>query len=208
MSNRNKKTKATEQRENQNQKNQPKMYEITQATLKSIIKLSSESAVKAYQEARDEERGRSKDNRLHNTKLLMENYKKFKVYCTNAIYDTAQLCQEENDEVLELMGINAGKTLQVGSIRNSVVVTKVIMEHVDMMLDCYKIRCMQSKKPEIQRRWQVISMMYLSNEDPINAQEIADKLHIGKSTVYNDIESACEELSSLFFGLDLSEYLL
>lgn len=197
----------SESQEQQEPKNQ-KTYEVTPAMLKSIVKMSSEAAVKAYQKARNEELGKSRDNRLRNTKLLMENYRKFKVYCNNAIYDTAQLCQVENEEILELMGISAGKTLQVGSIRNSVVVTKVIMEHVDTMLRCYKAKCMQSKKPEVQRRWEVLSMMYLSSAEPMNAQEVADKVHVGKSTVYNDIDSACEELSSLIFGLDLSEYLV
>lgn len=196
-----------ESQEPQEQK-KPKVYEITKDTLKSIVKMSSEAAVWAYQKARNEELGKSRDNRLRNTKLLMENYRKFKVYCNNAIYDTAQLCQVENEEILELMGISVGKTLQVGSIRNSVVVTKVIMEHVDTMLRCYRAKCMQSKKPEVQRRWEILSLMYLSSAEPMNAQEVADKVHVGKSTVYNDIDSACEELSSLIFGLDLSKYLV
>lgn len=194
--------------EEQEPKKQQKTYEMTPAMLKSIVKMSSEAAVKAYQRARNEELGKSKDNRLRNTKLLMENYRKFKVYCNEAIYDTAQLCQVENEQILELMGINAGKTLQVGSIRNSVVVTKVIMEHVDTMLRCYRAKCMQSKKQEVQRRWEVLSLMYLSSAEPMNAQEVADKVHVGKSTVYNDIDYACAELSSLIFGLDLSEYLV
>lgn len=178
---------------------------IPKGAMLAITTAASEAAVKAYENARNESLHRTKDNRLHNTKLLMSKYRSFKEYCGNAIYETAQLCREENEEILELMGVNAGSCVQVGSIRNGVVVTTVIMEHVDTMLDCYKARCLKSKKPESQRRWRVLSKAFLDDK-AMTAQEIADEENISKSSVYLDIDIACEELSSLIFGLDLSEF--
>ena len=45
------------------------------------------------------------------------------------------------------------------------------------------------------------------DDTAMNAQEIADADNISKSSVYLDIDIACEELSSLIFGLDLSEFI-
>lgn len=179
---------------------------IPKGIAKEITKVATETAVKAFMNAKNEELMKTKDNRFHNTKLLVQRYRSFKDYCDNAIYETAQLCGESNEEILALMGVDCGTAYQVGSIRNGVIVTKIIMEHVDTMLNCYHSRCMSSKKPEKKRRWRVLNYMYLGSTLK-SAQEVADIEHISLSSVYLDIDAACEELSSLIFGLDLSEFI-
>ena len=46
--------------------------------------------------------------------------------------------------------------------------------------------------------------MYLGR-DSLSVQEVAEIEKIHERTVYKDIDDACEELSSLFFGLDFSD---
>ena len=188
-----------------NEKQSPEM--LPKALVREIAKVASEAAAKEYAEQQKAAAAAFKDKRLHNTKLLVRKYTMLRDYCNNAIYDTAQLCSEENDNVLALLGVELGERHQVGSIRNNVIKTRVIMDHVDTMLDCYQRRCMASSKPEIKRRWRVLQKMYLE-DSPMVAQDIADQEHVSISLIYQDIDNACEELSPLFFGLDLSEFWL
>lgn len=178
---------------------------IPPSIAKEIAKVSSEIALKCYMDERMAYAESLRDKRLHNTKLLIKKYRWLSEYNKSAVYDTAQLCADGNDEMLALMGVDLGERHQVGSIRNSVIVTRIIMEHIDTMLDVYCRKCSSSNKPEIRRRWRVLHAMYI-NDTPKSAQEIADTENISVSMVYTDVDNACDELSSLFFGLDLSEF--
>ncbi len=178
---------------------------LTKDLVKEITKEATLVASEQFQKQRDAVNESIKDNRLHNAKLLMKKYRWLSDYNNNALYDAAQLCAEGMDDVLALVGYEAGEKHQVDSIRNNVIVTRIIMEHIDTMLDCYKRKCESSKKPEIQRRWRILYKLYL-NPEVKPAEEIADEEHISLSMVYTDIDSACKELSTLFFGLDITEF--
>ena len=182
-----------------------KKEKLSKKVIKDITAVAAEIAIAKYQEEVNKHSVAFKDKRLHNTKLLIRKYGLLRDYTNNAIYDTAQICAEQNNDVLALIGVDVGERHQVGSIRNNVIKTELIMEHIDTMLDCYKRRCQASTKPEVQRRWRTLKRMYLDAK-PMDAQEVADLEHIGVSTVYFDIDTACEELSPLFFGLDWTSF--
>lgn len=189
-------TKETENKEKER---------LSKSVVKEISAVAAQVAVALYQEELNKNISSFKDKRFRNTKLLVKKYGLLRDYAENAIYSTAQICAEENNDIFELLGMDLGERHQVGSIRNNVIKTKIIMDHVDTMLDCYKRRCDASTKQEVQRRWRVLQRLYLDRE-PMNAQDIADIEHISLSMVYQDIDNACEELSPLFFGLDLSTF--
>lgn len=178
---------------------------LPRQVIKEISAVASQIAVAMYKEELDKYNAAFKDKRFHNTKLLVKKYGMLRDYASNAIYSTAQICAEENNDIFALLGMDLGERHQVGSIRNNVIKTKIIMDHVDTMLDCYKRRCDASSKQEVRRRWRVLQKMYL-DQVPMAAQDVADQEHISLSMVYMDIDSACEELSPLFFGLDLSTF--
>jgi hypothetical protein len=104
---------------------------------------------------------------------------------------------------MDAMGMSAGEVHKIESIQRNVIATNMIMEHVTAMLEVYEEFCRASKKPEARRRFRVIWDLFLAN-DVKTAQEIADREHISVSMVYTDVDNACDELSSLFFGLDLT----
>lgn len=180
---------------------------LSKALLKKISEYAAEIAVEKYSAERKRTLEESKNNRFRNAKLLMKKYRWLKEYSENAVYTTAQICSENVDELLILMGAEKEDRYAVASIRNGVMATEIIMEHIDTMLNCYSCKCLTSKKPEIQRRWRVLRAMYIAPEIK-TAPQIADEEHISISMVYTDVDSACEELSSLLFGIDLSEFLL
>lgn len=180
---------------------------LPKAMVKEIVAMASEAASQKYHDEINATAKKFKDNRLHNTKLLVRKYSLLKAYSKNAIYSTAQLCSEENDSVLALLGVDLGERHQVGSIRNNVIKTKVIMDHIDTMFAVYEQKCSKSSKPEVHRRWRVLQKIYLA-EEPMHAQDVADQEHVSISMIYQDIDNACEELSPLLFGLDLSQFWL
>ena len=197
--------KDTEKKTKSPEKSDESKPRLPKKLVRDIATIAAEVAASKYQEELNKHAVAFKDKRLHNTKLLIRKYSLLRDYTNNAIYDTAQLCSEENNEILSLIGVDLGERHQVGSIRNNVIKTELIMEHIDTMLDCYMRKCHASSKPEVQRRWRVLKRMYL-DEKTMDAQEVADLEHIGVSTVYFDIDTACEELSPLFFGLDWTSF--
>lgn len=182
-----------------------KSRSLSPETIQAITKVATTAAIAEFEKIRAQQRQEQTDRRLRNTKLLMKNYRKFADYNSHAIYETAQICQAcDNDALFSLAGITPGDKFHVESIRNGVATTRIIVEHIDTMLDVYKSRCEKSPKAEKQRRWRVLQAMYLSSED-LSPAEIADKEHISMSQFYDDINNACEDLTPLLFGLDLTE---
>lgn len=171
--------------------------------VKKISEVAAEKAIECYTRAEYERRARLKDRRLNNAKLLLRKYKLLKEYSHSAVYEASQIADENMIEIMDAMGMAAGEVRKIESIQRNVIVTTVIMEHVQAMLEVYEAKCKASKKPEARRRWRVVCGLFLE-DDTKTAQEIADIEHISVSMVYTDVDNACDELSSLFFGLDLS----
>ncbi len=177
---------------------------LSPETIDAITKIASVTAIVEYEKIKAQNHQEQTDIRLRNTKLLMKNYRKFADYNSHAIYETAQICQAcDNDALFSLAGISPADKFHVESIRNGVATTRIIVEHIDTMLDVYKSRCEKSPKAEKQRRWRVLQAMYLSSEE-LSPAEIADDEHISLSQFYEDINNACEDLTPLLFGLDLT----
>lgn len=182
-----------------------KSRSLSPETIDAITKTASATAIAEYEKIKAQTCQEQKDKRLRNTKLLMKNYRKFAEYNSHAIYETAQICQAcDNDALFSLAGISPGDKFHVESIRNGVATTRIIVEHIDTMLDVYKSRCEKSPKAEKQRRWRVLQATYLSSED-LSPAEISEQEHISLSQFYDDINNACEDLTPLLFGLDLTE---
>lgn len=182
---------------------EPKETKLSSATVQKITEIATAAAIEAYREEQDKARAAFKDKRFNNTKLLIRKYKGLEAYTSNAIYETSQLIDEGIEDILEAFGSELAEVRQVQSIKKSVTITKVIIEHVRTMLECYRRKCEGSTRPEVKRRWRVIYRMYLA-DDPLTAQEIANVEHISLSMVYAVVDTACDELSTLFFGLDLT----
>lgn len=180
------------------------LTKLPKNVVKEISRTAAEHAIKAYQDEKERGRAKIKDKRFHNTKLLVQKYRWLSEFGEKAIDEMGQFCSEEELVTLDSMGIDVSATRKLESISNSIVTTQIIMKHVDTMLDVYRARCMASPKPEVKRKWRVLSEMYLGR-DSLSVQEVAEIEKIHERTVYKDIDDACEELSSLFFGLDFSD---
>lgn len=176
---------------------------VPEKVTKVIAKVAAGEAIAHLERMRAEYKKNEKDFRLHNTRYLLKKYRWLKSYAGNAVSDLSQLLTTEDVLLLENMGLESYEVKQVGAIRDRVVYTNTVLGHIDTMLDMYKQKCLSSDKDEIRRRWRVLESMFLS-ENTISAEDLADREHISDRMIYRDINNAIDELSGLFFGIDLS----
>lgn len=174
---------------------------ISEAQRKEIIETASRIAIEQYHKEAERVKKAAKNKRLHNTELLMKNYRKFVIHSESAIYDASQVDDDlDLDTLLDIMDCGGkSKAPSVRSVQESVAKTRLLIRHVDTMLSCFEAVCLKSKKPEDARKLRVIQGLYLADE-PKTPQEIAEEEKVDPSTVYRDKRDALRQLSALIFG--------
>lgn len=177
-------------------------YALDEAMAKQS-ELASQSAARAMLQEITRNRKERYDKRLRNTKLLLRNYRMLKSHIAEAVYDATREREvlTEGESLYDVMNAFGGERQYIESIRKSVRRTRLIMTHVDSMLEVYRVYCEQSKKQEAARHYRVLYALYLADETK-TPQDIADAEHIETRTVYRDIDAAAEILTPLFFGVD------
>lgn len=170
---------------------------------RELIRIAAEVGAKAAMDRLDRERAKAReekaDRRLHNTRLLLKNYRLFKKHTENAVYEAEQMDESVYD-ILDLMERNAGNVF-VDSIKISVARTAMLVQHIDAMLGIYETYCTSSRKPEDARRWRVIQAKYMDECEKTNL-DIADQEHVSERTIERDAAMAHDQLAALFFGID------
>lgn len=170
---------------------------LTQAQKKEIVEL----VIETYNKEIEKQRKIANDRRLHNTKLLLINYRGLLAHSESAIYEASQ-CREDAYDILSLMsGKPSESELYVESIKQSAAKTKLIIEHIKRALDDYELYCMRSKREEEMRRCRTIKRLYVT-EETWTAQEIAEFEMVDISTVYKDIKEAIKRLTPRIFGIE------
>ena len=165
------------------------------------------AATDRIEERKKERKGRY-DRRLHNTRLLLKNYRVLKHHALDAVHTGARANEVISENAvdilddLESMGFRkVDDRLYIESIKRSQQRTRIIIEHIDEMLRYWRIDCEQSGREEALRRSRIVVDTYIS-DDQMTAEELAQREHIEKRTVYKDIKAAMRPLSALIFGID------
>lgn len=164
--------------------------------------VGAKAAVKAVERERKAYREKQYDWKYQNTKLLLRNYRRLNAYYENAIFsiEDAEEADESFEDIMRNMGRPADEEIFVESIQKNYLATRIIMTHVNKMLDCYEIMCERSNRQDDKRHWRVLEGLYLS-ENYTTAEQIAKQEHIDKRTVYKDIDVCAADLTALFFGV-------
>lgn len=176
---------------------------LTDEQRREIISMASRVAIEQYHKEADRTRKAARDKRLHNTKLLIEKYRGFVIHSQSAVYDAAQIDDDFSlDALLDIMGCGGDdRKLSIASVQESAARTRILVHHIDQMLEYYKFRCDHSPKPEDARRYRVIHYSYLVDEQEQKTfQELADEECVDISTIYKDHKAALQQLSALIFG--------
>lgn len=164
--------------------------------------VGAKAAVKAVERERRAYRKKQYDWKYQNTKLLLRNYRRLNAYYENAIFSIEDAAEADVsfEDIMRSMGRPADEEIFVESIQKNYLATRIIMTHVNKMLDCYEIMCERSNRQDDKRHWRVLEGLYLS-ENYTTAEHIAKQEHIDKRTVYKDIDVCAADLTALFFGV-------
>ena len=179
-----------------------KQNQLTPELRKEIAEVAAQVAIAQFHKEAEKNRKAVRDRRLHNTKLLLEKYRGFVEHSKSAVYEATQINDDVDFETLmdELMSSDSIVRMPVvKSIQESAAHTRIIVRHIDHMLDYYKMRCEGSPKPEDMRRYRVIYGMYISPHE-MSAQDLADAECVDITTIYRDLKAALRQLSALIFG--------
>lgn len=176
-----------------------------EAIIRETAKLAAlESARAVLKEQAQKAAGRA-DRRLHNTKLLLKNYRMFKKHCTGAVYtdESGEHDGSEEETALELldMMLQRNNAITVESIRNSCRRTKIMIRHIDAMLGLYETYCAQSDNEALKRGLRIIKAMYI-DETAKPVEQIAMQKNVSARQVYRDHDAAVDKISMLMFGID------
>lgn len=164
-------------------------------TVEQITKTAVATALEFMEKERQRQQKGKRDRRLRNTKLLLRNYRKFKIHCEDNIHDLEELRDPDSLEYLDT------DDLVIESIIRNKERTAVMLKYIDRMLQIYRILCEQSNKPEDLRRYRIMFDFYIVDEEK-TVEEIAKCQNVDSRTVYRDVNKSCESLSSLIFGID------
>ena len=115
---------------------------LSEEQKREVIDLAVAAGIRAYRSEATKHQKEIYDKRLHNTKLLMRNYRSLKEHSENAVFDAATAEDDDVNEILNLMSEWAKEEdTTIESIKKSAAKTKLIMDHVDEMLRIYKAAC-------------------------------------------------------------------
>lgn len=182
---------------------------ICTRVLDIAIQKGVEAGIEAAEaRAAEKDKTRHKDRynrRLHNTRLLLKNYRSLKRHALSAVYTGSRANEAIRENAIDILDSldyeMVDDHLYIESIKRSQQRTRIIIEHIDEMLRYWCIDCQESGKPENMRRYRIVYDTYI-REEYTAAEELAERENIEKRTVYKDIGAAMRPLSALIFGID------
>lgn len=174
---------------------------VMETALQKGIEAGVQAAISYMEDERQKAKKGRHDRRLHNTRLLLKNYRIFKKHAEGAVFSAKQAKERAIDILDGLDDYAMDDNLYIESIKRSQQRTIVILNHIDEMLRYYRIDCEQNGNEEDIRRYKVIMATYIE-EPKKSAEEIAGTFGIERRTVYKDINTALKPLTALIFGID------
>lgn len=180
-----------------------KMQAAVEEAMTAAADAGAKAAVRAVERERKKIQQQQYDWKYHNTKLLIRNYRRLNEYFKNAVFelDEAEEIDDSFEDIMRLMQNRVStEDVFVESIKRNFLYTKIIMTHVNKMLDVYHIMCERSSRADDARHWRVLEALYIA-DDYTTADKIAQAEHIDKRTVYKDIDVCIADLTALMFGV-------
>ena len=180
------------------------LISLTKEDLQELMEKAANAGaiagIEKYENELKERQKKSRDDRYHNTKLLLRNYRMLQINAENSVFGRSQM-QESAADILHNMLHLYVDTVIVESIMSSATRRSIIVSLVRTMLDIYLICCERSGNEIDLRRYDIIYGLYIS-ELKITRKELMKKWNVSSDTTYLDEKIAIERLSALIFGVD------
>lgn len=155
----------------------------------SIEELISKSVKAAIKEFVKEQQIEKKKKALHNTKMLLKNYKKIKSSIENSISEKNQL---EQDYFVS----DSEEEVYINSIRKNKLKSVIIICHIDKALDITKSECIRKGTPE---KYDAFVSCFIEN---MNYEEAAEQYFTSKQSISRWVNDVTRAISIQLFGLE------
>ena len=164
------------------------------------VEIGTKTAISEMKTNTFENIKKREDRRLHNTRMLLENYRlltlredrskliKSKSKPLDILEDIEALMDNKFESVLE-------------SVKRSEERTNAMIQYINDTLKLYKVYAKSSKLPEDWRRYTVMYLFYISKVRHTN-EEIAVKLHLDVRSIQRDKTTAIQIFSRFMWGVD------
>ena len=133
----------------------------------------------------------------------MKNYRKFVLFCEQAIVSEKELETATVEEILDKVFCSAyDEVTVVQSILASKKRTEIILSHIKKIVNFYIFDADKSKNDEKSRRAHVLNDLYIEGKRQPRMSEISKKYHVSERQINRDRNAAIEELAVFMFGID------
>ena len=156
-----------------------KILKFTAVTCVAVTVICTVLSILLYRKEQKE----LKDRRLHNTRLLLRNYRMLKESCSKAVYSKTREEKSAAEVMEDLMSMKGSDGVIVNSIKESAERTSIIIAHVDKMLDVYRVFCSKCGEKE-KRQYKVVKAMYMTKE-AASVPELSKRFGVSKVTIYD-----------------------
>lgn len=175
---------------NKNSQTLEVVYLTTQPKNEQEKEKNEETFVKkVVQTALEAERQIRRQQVLHNTRMLMEEYIEMKRHIESAVSEEDELKEEQYD-------VFRGEGAHLGSVRRSKMKTAMMIANIDRAME--ELRAEYEMK-EMVYKYDAFKMHYI---DGVSYEEIADIQNCGKNTPSRWSKELIRKMSVKLFGID------
>lgn len=171
--------------------------QLSEKQLKIITETASQEAIKAYREDESKRMQEKHDRRLHNIKLLLNNYRALVLHCEK-LKDDLEKFEETSIQDLDIVTINLES---IESIKKSKTKSIAMVYFIQGKMEAYKRSCSSDEL----KYFRVLEKKYI-NPRKYTTQEIAGVEDIDERTVRRYLSKALEDLPVIFFGVDAIKF--
>jgi len=158
------------------------------------------AVIQLHEEQKKQEIKARMDERTGNVRLLLQNYRKFKSYAQNAITNIKEAKLILADMMHEVNTLD--DELKIESIIRTKERTLVMVAHIEKMMSIYKAWCYSCGEENAERRCNIVFDKYIVDcTVKPSAERLAEKYSVERTTVFNDLNRAYEELGPIMFGI-------
>lgn len=154
--------------------------EVKEAVAKTVRKV--------LLDAENEKKKQERQKVLHNTRMLMENYREMRRHLENAISEVEEL------ETEEFQIFKTGKS-HLESVRRSKLCTAMMIANIDRAME--ELKAEQEEKGA-SYKYEAFRMHYI---DGISFEDIAESLNCGKNTPSRWTKEMIRRISVKLFGI-------
>ena len=170
---------------------------FSESEVEAIVKIAAETAAQtALTEfnRRNEDLLAKKNERAYkNTTTLLEGYTAMKAHCQSAIAKAEDTLTPSDLQTVLYEVFNRRGLLQIETILASKRRTELIIEHIDKMLEVYRITCINNNK----HYCDCVIDRYIND---LTIAEIAEKHNTVERNVYRWLDKGIDDLSIYLFG--------